>query len=150
MNEHILVVDDDGAIRFAVSLVLQRAGYSVSQAVDGQEGLNMIHKANAAGDPYDLLVTDIRMPRMSGCRLIELLRQAGMDLPVVVMTGVADGVLSERLNQLGCGDPFEKPFDLKEMVNRIGKVLPDKGQTSHIVDRRKPLRGKSREVAAGL
>lgn len=150
MNEQVLVVDDDDAIRYTVSLILQRAGYRVSQAGDGEEGLTMIHKADKEGAPYDLVVTDVCMPRLSGCRLIELLRQAGMDLPVIVMTGVADKVLSERLSQLGCGDLFEKPFDLKEMLNRIGNILPGKGQNSLAGDRRAPSQGRSHEVAAGL
>ena len=150
MTRQILVVDDDSAIRYAVSLFLRRAGYRVSVAKDGQEGLVMIAKAQDEGLPYQLLVTDIRMPRMSGDRLIASLRRVGADLPVVAMTAVADPVLRHRLAALGCVDLFEKPFDLKRMKARIGEIFEEKDQSRDSVYRRMPLGEESRGVPAGL
>lgn len=150
MNEQILVVDDDGAIRSTVSLVLRRAGYKVSQARDGAEALAVIREAHEEGVPFDLLVTDMGMPRMSGWQLIESLKGAAMDLPIIVMTGVSDAVLCERVGQLGWGDLLEKPFDLKTMVARVGKILQGKEKRRETGDRRRALTARSLETPLGL
>lgn len=82
----ILVVDDDVLIREALAVVLEMAGYTVAQAADGLHALESL-----AARPADLVVTDLRMPRMDGYGLVSRLRRRRPRVPIIVLTGEAPG-----------------------------------------------------------
>src|SRR5262245_51090070 len=78
----ILVVEDEEAIRSCLRLALEAAGYEVVEAANGQEGLAMYHQT-AIG----LVITDLEMPEMDGATMIEALRDAQAQIPVIVISG---------------------------------------------------------------
>src|SRR2546423_12523526 len=83
-SAHILVVDDEGAIRYSISKTLQRVGYQVSAAASGEEALTML------GDQtFDVVLTDIRMPGLSGVELLAKIKEKAPDSIVILMTGYA-------------------------------------------------------------
>lgn len=112
----ILVVDDEGAIRYSVSKTLERVGYEVHTAASGEEALEMMHNTN-----YDVVLTDIRMPGISGVDLLARIKEESADIVVILMTGYASlGTAVESL-RLGAHDYLIKPSsseDIRESVSR--------------------------------
>ncbi|MBL9204798.1 MAG: response regulator [Opitutaceae bacterium] len=116
---HILVVDDDQAVRDLASAILVRAGFRISTAADGEAGWQAI-----LSESFDLVLTDNEMPRLRGVDLIVRLRKAGFMLPVILVSG---GVLDEEGGLgaiIGCGTVMAKPFSGPELVQRIRQFVP--------------------------
>jgi DNA-binding response OmpR family regulator len=113
---HILVVDDEGAIRYSVSKTLQRIGYEVDEASTGEEAVDMIKKRE-----YEVVLTDIRMPGITGVELLKRIKDASPDAIVILMTGYASlGTAVESL-RLGAHDYLVKPSssqDIRQSVTR--------------------------------
>lgn len=120
MTASILSVDDSPSIRMAISIALETAGYSVTEAGNGAEG---VAKARAAA--YDLIITDLNMPVMDGLTMIEELRkfpdQAGV--PIIFLTTESDAGLKERAKAAGATGWLTKPFDTEQLVRVAKKVL---------------------------
>jgi signal transduction histidine kinase/CheY-like chemotaxis protein len=114
----LLLVEDEAALRTLLARMLERAGYRVRSARDGVEGLEQ-----ALAHQPDLVVTDVRMPRLSGPDMVRRLRSARPDLPVVFVTGHAgtlldDDLLTERSTRL-----LRKPFRPGELTEVVASVL---------------------------
>jgi len=119
---HILLVDDERGITDYLAPILERAGYSVTVACDGQTALR---KANEIHP--DLIVLDVLIPGMDGREVCRQLRAAGDWTPVIMLTRVstlADKVLSL---EEGADDYLCKPFEPQELIARIRAVLRRKG-----------------------
>jgi DNA-binding NtrC family response regulator len=111
MSDKILVVDDKQMMRDSVGSTLQRAGYSVVVAPDGNSALSMVAKHRPAA-----VITDLKMPEMDGLELLSRLRQADDQLPIVLMTafgGVNDAVSAMKK---GAFDFIQKPFEGDQLV----------------------------------
>lgn len=115
-SAHILVVDDEGAIRYSVSKTLQRVGYNVNEAASGEEALESMKKQH-----YDVVLTDIRMPGLTGVELLKRIKEQAPDSIVILMTGYASlGTAVEAL-RLGAHDYLIKPSssqDIRQSVSR--------------------------------
>ncbi|AJC81033.1 response regulator CheY-like domain-containing protein [Rhizobium etli bv. phaseoli str. IE4803] len=120
MTANILTVDDSASIRLTTKVTLTNAGYSVTEAADGAEGL-----ATAKGSRFDLIVTDLNMPVMDGLTMIEELRklpgQAGV--PIIFLTTESDADLKARAKAAGATGWLTKPFDPENLVKIVKKVL---------------------------
>jgi DNA-binding response OmpR family regulator len=113
---HILVVDDEGAIRYSVSKTLQRVGYTVHEAASGEEALEMMKK-----DDYDVVLTDIRMPGLTGVELLKRIKEVAPDSIVILMTGYASlGTAVESL-RLGAHDYLIKPSSSQDIRQSVAK-----------------------------
>lgn len=106
----IHVVDDNEMMRESLAVTFESAGHGV-RAFDSAEAM-----LAAAGDPFDLLVTDLKMPRMTGIDLLQSLRQAGLDVPVVVMTAHGTIDTAVQAMRLGAYDYVTKPFDGEKIL----------------------------------
>ncbi len=113
---HVLVVDDEGAIRYSVSKTLQRIGYQVDEAQTGEEALDMIGKRE-----YEVILTDIRMPGITGVELLKRIKDASPDGIVILMTGYASlGTAVESL-RLGAHDYLIKPSSSQDIRQSVTK-----------------------------
>ena len=114
----VLLVDDDSAITESLAPFLERAGFTVSVAVDGEDALQRV-----GSFAPDLIVLDVIMPRLDGREALRRLRQAENWTPIVLLTQV--GEASERAMALeeGADDYVNKPFDPQELVARMRAVL---------------------------
>lgn len=114
---HLLIVDDDPHIRSVLRIALQQAGYTVSEAGDGAEGLS-----KARSGRFDLIVLDIGLPEMDGLAMCRALR-ATDETPVVFLTARQDEIDRVLGFELGGDDYVTKPFSPRELVARIGAIL---------------------------
>ncbi|MEZ4320017.1 MAG: sigma-54 dependent transcriptional regulator [Myxococcota bacterium] len=112
MTPTVLVVDDDNGVRFTIRSVLEDAGLEVVEARDGLEALAVLD----AGAAVDLVITDLRMPRMTGLELLEAL-SGRTDAPrVILITAHGDERTAVSAMKAGAWDYFRKPFDPDELV----------------------------------
>jgi DNA-binding response OmpR family regulator len=114
----ILLVDDERAITANLSPFLERSGFVVTVAADGEEAL-----AQVPGFSPDLIVLDILMPRLDGRETLRRLRQAGDWTPVILLTQVGESTERAMALEEGADDYLNKPFDPHELVARIRAVL---------------------------
>lgn len=127
---HILVVDDEGAIRYSISKTLQRVGYNVSTAASGEEALEMMTKQH-----YDVVLTDIRMPGLTGVELLGKIKDQSPDSIVILMTGYASlGTAVESL-RLGAHDYLIKPSSSQDIRQSVARGL----ERAHNLQRRRAL-----------
>jgi DNA-binding response OmpR family regulator len=126
MAPHVLVADDDAWILRMVATVLEKRGYSVETAVDGEDAL-----ARALARPPDLLITDVMMPKLDGWALVRQLRahQELAMLPVIFLTALSSEDDRIRGFRLGADDYVTKPFRFEELDLRVTKTLRRTQQT---------------------
>ncbi len=118
----ILVVDDDTEIRELLRQFLDRAGYEVLVASDGNAALN-IHRAT----PVDLMITDIVMPEREGLETIMEIRHHSPSVKIIAISGGGRVGANEYLNVarvLGAQKTLSKPFELGELLSTIRDLLP--------------------------
>jgi len=118
MNERILVVDDEAHIVAFVRGYLERDGYEVLTAAEGDAALEL-----ATTEHPDLLVLDVMLPRRSGFDVLRALRAAGSTVPVIMLTARDDVIDRVAGLELGADDYVVKPFEPRELVARVGAVL---------------------------
>lgn len=120
MTANILTVDDSASIRMTTKITLTGAGYTVTEAVDGQDGLT---KAKAGN--YDLIVTDLNMPNMNGLDMIRALRQSPehTGIPIIFLTTESDAEMKNQAKAAGATGWITKPFDPEQLVKIARKVL---------------------------
>jgi CheY-like chemotaxis protein len=112
MPPTILVVDDDPSLRWVLADALFEAGYAVAQASDGLMALQRI-----AIQVPDLILTDVRMPRLDGIGLATIVAPHRPEIPIILM--------SANPLPAGCAQPFiRKPFELEALLTLIARTLP--------------------------
>jgi two-component system chemotaxis response regulator CheY len=120
MAKTILTVDDSASIRQMVSFTLKDAGYQVTEAVDGQDGLD---KAKAGR--FNLIFTDQNMPRMDGLTLIKQLR--GLPpyaaIPILMLTTESSDAMKSQGRAAGATGWLVKPFDPQKLLEVVRKVI---------------------------
>ncbi|MFV0452945.1 MAG: response regulator transcription factor [Propioniciclava sp.] len=111
---HILVVDDDQAVRDSLKRSLHYSGYEVATAADGVEAL-----AHLSAHKADAVIMDVMMPRLDGLETTRMLRAQGNDVPILVLT--ARDAVGDRVDGLDAGadDYMAKPFALDELMARL-------------------------------
>ncbi|RPH93493.1 sigma-54-dependent Fis family transcriptional regulator [candidate division KSB1 bacterium] len=118
----ILVVDDEFHIRDWVAETLRRRNYLVETCEDGHTALEMLAK----DEPFDIVITDLRMPKMSGLTLLKTIRERYANMDVLMMT--AYGTIADAVTAIkdGAHDFLEKPFPQETLLIRIQKILENR------------------------
>ncbi|WP_245648979.1 hybrid sensor histidine kinase/response regulator [Magnetovibrio blakemorei] len=118
----ILLVEDEDAVRMFGSRALTNKGYTVLEAANGEEALEVI---NATDQKIDLIVTDVVMPGMDGHTLVQFVRQEMPDMKVILISGFAENVIPGGI-QSNSGFAFlPKPFSLKDLAAKVKSVLAE-------------------------
>jgi len=118
----ILVVDDESHMLDTIQFILQSNGYAAVTARGGKEALERLAVLRAAGRRVDLILTDLQMPGPTGLELVQRLRDAGVQAPVLVMTGYNDQETARRLRERGIEHFLDKPFEEGELLRRIREL----------------------------
>lgn len=142
------VIDDDEAMRDSLSFLLESAGMTSVTYESAEQFLEQ-----AEGLTAGCVLTDVRMPGMSGLDLVRRLHDIGVKLPIVVMTGHADVPLAVEAMKAGVSDFIEKPFDDETMLKAVRAAL-DRGQEdgdrAELLRRIESLSTRERQVLEGL
>ncbi len=117
--KRVLIIDDEAIIRHTLADFLSECGYQTATAADGVQGIEL-----AQNEPFDIVLVDLRMPRLNGMEVIATLRQSHPNLPLVVISGA--GVLQDAIKAIrrGAWDYITKPIaDLQEILIVIDRAL---------------------------
>ena len=118
----LLIVDDNREYSRAPAKIFKRAGYRVSTADDGQEALRIL-----TDRPFDLVITDLEMPRMNGLELLRNIRAMNPRLPVMMITAFAGWASYVEAMGCGCEDYLSKPVRREHILMAARKALTRRG-----------------------
>jgi len=145
------IIDDDDAVRDALGFLLSTADVPYESYSTAAAFLDVAKHARGC------VVTDVRMPGMDGLQLVRRLKDLGVALPVIVMTGHGDVPLAVEAMKAGVVDFFEKPFDDEQLLEAVRRAMAESGQgeareseRAEIAARIASLSGREREVLDGL
>ena len=119
-KKQVLIVDDEPNLRKILAAQLSRDGYDVMTAEDGAEGLTLLRENH-----IDLVVTDLKMPKVDGMELLREARREAPDLPVILMT--ASTSAAEQVLSQSNVDYLPKPFELTQLLDLVARYLPPPG-----------------------
>ncbi len=114
----ILVVDDDPSFRELLRELLSQENYTVKVAENGKEALLRVRK-----ESFDLVLTDVRMPRMNGIQLLKELQKIAPNIKVVVMSATDDLKTAVKMRKFGACDYITKPFCLDSVLQKVTRAL---------------------------
>jgi DNA-binding response OmpR family regulator len=118
VGQRILIVDDEPNIAASLEFLLQRGGYEVRVAHDGEEAL-----AQAESFGPELVLLDVMMPKLNGYEVCQRLRQGGRAMKIVMLTARGRGVDMEKGKALGADLYVTKPFSTRELVAQVRELL---------------------------
>ncbi len=119
---HILLAEDDPAMRDLLAFCLYQAGYRVTSCSDG---LSLLERLEAGGG-IDLVITDVRMPAMTGLEVLEATLDSQHRPPTICMTAFGDQTTHEQARRLGAVRVLDKPFDIETLVEIVRRLCPQK------------------------
>lgn len=114
----VLIVDDEEVIRDVCTQILASEGYKVTTASNGSEALRQVSE-----NEFDVVVTDIMMPDMSGLELLEVIKSTSLDICTVVITGLGTFDMATQSDRLGAREFVVKPFTPDELSAAVSKAL---------------------------
>lgn len=117
-KNHILLVEDDLNLSTVLADYLQSKEYQVTTAANGQEAWELLSHKH-----FDILLTDISMPKKNGWQLMKSIRESGMLIPIIVLSAKTDREDIIRGYQLGCDDYLTKPFSMDILICKIEAIL---------------------------
>jgi len=119
MTAHILAIDDSRTIRTLLTMTLEKAGFAVTTAVDGVDGVEKFQSGEA-----DLVITDVNMPNKDGFGVIDDIRKGTINraVPVLVLTTESGAALKDKARQAGATGWIVKPFDDEALVSVVKRL----------------------------
>jgi two-component system, LuxR family, response regulator FixJ len=148
----IYVVDDDEAVRQSLEFLLKTAGHTVRGFESGEEFLQILPKVG-----FGCVVTDVRMPGISGIDLLRKVKELKPDLPVIVITGHGEISLAVQAMKIGAIDFLEKPFDDEHLLGAVRSALNQeadaakrRAELTEVQDKLAALSNRERQVLEGL
>lgn len=117
-GQRVLVVDDEAKMQRVLEIMLKRMGHEVVCASNGQDALN-----SQLAEPADLIISDLRMPGMTGIDLLRILRDQGQDVPVIIMTAYGTIESAVEAMKLGACDYIVRPFDVDALEIAVDRIL---------------------------
>lgn len=119
MTAHILAIDDSRTIRTLLTMALEKAGFTVTTAVDGVDGVEKFQQIHA-----DLVITDVNMPNKDGFGVIDDIRSGASNkaVPVLVLTTESGAALKEKARKAGATGWIVKPFDDAALISVIKRL----------------------------
>ena len=114
----ILIIDDEKAIRKTLGEILSYEGYKIDEAVDGEDGLKKFSSAT-----YDVVLCDIKMPKMDGIEFLEKAREVNSDVPIIVISGHGNIETAVEAVKKGAFDYISKPPDLNRLLITLRNAL---------------------------
>jgi len=123
---HILLAEDNHEMRMLLSMSLRKNGYEVTEFADGHHMLDYYFCADSLPQKadVDLIISDIRMPFLSGMEILEGLHNYEGFPPVILITAFGDEETHKQAYQLGAAAVFDKPFDIEALITKVQEIAP--------------------------
>lgn len=121
-QKRLLIIDDEDIVLKSCQRILRDSGYRIDTASNGEDGLSMLDR-----DDYDLVVTDLMMPGMSGMDVLKTIKEKKIDVTVVIFTGYATAETAREALKTGAFDYIPKPFTPEEFRDVINNALDSRG-----------------------
>lgn len=118
LTPRVLIAEDDKELRELLALVLENEGYQVCQCSDGEQLLARLTEQQN----FNLVISDVRMPGLSGLEVLARRRGKMQQIPFICMTAFGDTQTHHRARHLGAAATIDKPFDLDEMMELVAHV----------------------------
>ncbi|HNX56864.1 MAG TPA: response regulator [Prolixibacteraceae bacterium] len=119
VGKTILIVEDEAVSRLLFEKALKKTKANLFFVKDGLEAVNMVRE----NDEIDVVLMDIRLPRMNGFEAVEKIKEINPDLPVIIQTAYAMDSTKEEAQRLGCDDFVTKPIIIESLLNILRKHL---------------------------
>ena len=124
-SHRVLVADDKVEMRKLIATVLRKDGYEVSEATDGLDLLAQIElTARTRSAPIGVIISDVRMPGLTGLDLLAILRCASWETPVILITAFGDDATHAQARELGVSAVFDKPFEIDDLRAAVHRLVP--------------------------
>lgn len=128
LGYRVLYADDDANLRAVIRILLEEKGFNVETAADGREAWHRICTAmQGPAKGYDLVITDLDMPKLDGLELIRMVRKVGFPIRLMVYTGKLTPARRIVLNALSVNAAVEKGIESDQLVNLIGNLAMGAG-----------------------
>ncbi len=133
MQARVLIADDEASLRKVLASSLRKEGYEVASAKSGEEALELLEASGDpdTGDPFHLVITDLKMGGLDGMALLQRINKRYKDLPVVVLTAHGTVDLAVQALKLGAFDFITKPYDREEFLQIVRKALEHRARDVH-------------------
>jgi len=148
----VYVIDDDDAVRHSLEFLLKTAGIEARGFESAKAFLEILPQIKSG-----CIITDVRMPEITGIDLLRRVKESGVDIPVIVITGHGDISLAVEAMKIGAVDFLEKPFDeallvasVRSALNKDASTARQKAEIADIHDRLAALSNRERQVLEGL
>ncbi len=119
----VLVVDDEEALRFLLASELEAEAFEVLSAGDGDEAIDLVRKKSEEGDHFDVVLLDIKMPKVDGFEVLKYVKGNIPETKVIMLTAYADVKNAIESLRLGASDFVSKPYDLDDILTSINRAL---------------------------
>jgi CheY-like chemotaxis protein len=121
----ILIAEDDPEMRRLLAWNLRKAGFDTVECSDGWDLLDHLGNPVLSGTPddFDLIVSDIRMPGVTGLEILEGIHETEWFVPMVLITAFGSDQVHQEADELGAAGIFDKPFDIEKLIDRIREIL---------------------------
>ncbi len=148
----VYVIDDDDAVRHSLEFLLKTAGVEVRGFESAKPFLEMLPRIETG-----CIITDVRMPEITGIDLLRRVKESGLDIPVIVITGHGEISLAVEAMKIGAVDFLEKPFDddlllasVRSALSKGADTAKHKAEVADIHDKLAALSNRERQVLEGL
>ena len=119
----VLIVDDEEALRFLLASELEAEAFDVMSAGDGDEAIEMIRKKVEHNEKYDVILLDIKMPKVDGFEVLKFVKASVPETKVIMLTAYADVKNAIESLRQGASDFVSKPYDLDDILTSINRAL---------------------------
>ena len=116
--KHILIIDDDSAVRDVLREIVATFGYAAHEVDSAKDAVSMLSTRK-----IDLIFLDISMPEISGDQLLAFIRKKGFQTPVVVVSAHVDEEVEKRMRESGINSILEKPFEVADVIDQMELAL---------------------------
>ena len=124
----VLVIDDESEVRRIIRLALEKQGYDVVEAADGEKAIEVIR---AGDNPLltDVIICDVRMPKINGVEAVAFFREQFPSVPIIVLTGYPDMQLATSFIKQGVIEYLVKPVEKEKLVEVVDKAMSNRSLT---------------------
>jgi CheY-like chemotaxis protein len=125
-SQRFLIADDDREMRRVIRDMLRSTGAEIREAANGEDLLGYL----ARGEPFDLVITDVRMPNITGLQVVMMARTAGYQIPFILITAFGDEEVRAALGRVEKAWMLDKPFAPPALLNCVATALGEREPTT--------------------